>query len=55
MLGRTGVTSGREFTGGFAYVLDKERDFVDRYNHEFIYIHRVSPRAWESMCSICAA
>jgi len=24
-------------------VLDLERDFVDRYNHELIDIHRVSP------------
>jgi len=32
--GRTGVNFGAGFTGGFAYVLDLERDFVDRYNHD---------------------
>ena len=43
VLGRTGVNFGAGFTGGFAYVLDTERDFVDRYNHQLIDIHRVSP------------
>ena len=43
VLGRTGVNFGAGFTGGFAYVLDMDRDFVDRYNHELIDIHRVSP------------
>jgi glutamate synthase (NADPH) large chain len=43
VIGRTGVNFGAGFTGGFAYVLDMERDFVDRYNHELIDIHRVSP------------
>ncbi len=43
VLGRTGVNFGAGFTGGFAYILDMERDFVDRYNHELIDIHRVSP------------
>jgi glutamate synthase (NADPH) large chain len=43
VLGRTGVNFGAGFTGGFAYVLDMERDFVDRYNHDLIDIHRISP------------
>jgi glutamate synthase (NADPH/NADH) large chain len=43
VLGRTGVNFGAGFTGGFAYVLDLERDFVDRYNHDLIDINRVSP------------
>ncbi len=43
VLGHTGVNFGAGFTGGFAYVLDLERDFVDRYNHDLIDIHRVSP------------
>jgi glutamate synthase (NADPH/NADH) large chain len=43
VLGRTGVNFGAGFTGGFAYVLDLERDFVDRYNHELIDINRISP------------
>jgi glutamate synthase (NADPH) large chain len=28
-------------TGGFAYVLDEKRGFVDRYNHELIDINRI--------------
>jgi glutamate synthase (NADPH) large chain len=43
VLGTTGVNFGAGFTGGFAYVLDMERDFVDRYNHDLIDINRVSP------------
>jgi glutamate synthase (NADPH) large chain len=42
VLGRTGVNFGAGFTGGFAYVLDMQRDFVDRYNHELIDILRLS-------------
>jgi len=34
-------------TGGFAYVLDIDRDFVDRYNHELIDIHRITPESME--------
>jgi len=48
VLGRTGVNFGAGFTGGFAYVLDLERDFVDRYNHDLIDIHRVSPEGMGS-------
>lgn len=47
VLGRTGVNFGAGFTGGFAYVLDLDRDFVDRYNHELIDIHRLSPEGME--------
>jgi glutamate synthase (NADPH/NADH) large chain len=42
VLGRTGLNFGAGFTGGFAYVLDLDRDFVDRYNHELIDIHRIN-------------
>ncbi|MGO9596210.1 MAG: glutamate synthase large subunit [Steroidobacteraceae bacterium] len=42
VLGRTGVNFGAGFTGGFAYVLDQAHDFVDRYNHELIDIHRLT-------------
>ncbi len=42
VLGRTGVNFGAGFTGGFAYVLDLDRCFVDRYNHELIDIHRIN-------------
>ena len=48
VLGRTGLNFGAGFTGGFAYVLDLERDFVDRYNHELIDIHRITPEGMES-------
>jgi glutamate synthase (NADPH) large chain len=48
VLGRTGVNFGAGFTGGFAYVLDLERDFVDRYNHELIDISRLQPEAMQS-------
>jgi len=48
VLGRTGVNFGAGFTGGFAYVLDLDRDFVDRYNHELIDIHRLSPEGMDS-------
>ena len=39
--GRTGANFGAGFTGGFAYVLDMERDFVDGYNDDRFDIHRV--------------
>ena len=47
VLGRTGVNFGAGFTGGFAYVLDMDRDFVDRYNHELVDIHRISMEGTE--------
>src|SRR6516164_4136743 len=48
VLGRAGVNFGAGFTGGFAYVLDLERNFVDRYNHELIDISRIHPEAMQS-------
>ncbi|MCH9694255.1 MAG: glutamate synthase large subunit [Gammaproteobacteria bacterium] len=48
VLGKTGVNFGAGMTGGFAYVLDVDRDFVDRYNHELIDIHRISPENMEA-------
>jgi len=41
VLGPTGFNFGAGMTGGFAFVLDLENDFVDRYNHELIDIHRI--------------
>ena len=41
VLGKAGVNFGAGMTGGFAYVLDEERSFVDAYNHELIDIHRI--------------
>ena len=48
VLGRSGVNFGAGMTGGFAYVLDMDRDFVDRYNHELIDIHRITPESMEA-------
>ncbi|MEQ1440518.1 glutamate synthase large subunit [Fontimonas sp. SYSU GA230001] len=48
VLGRTGVNFGAGMTGGFAYVLDEKRSFVDRYNHELIDIHRVVSESMEA-------
>jgi glutamate synthase (NADPH) large chain len=47
VLGPTGLNFGAGFTGGFAYVLDAERGFVDRYNHELVDITRLSPEGME--------
>ncbi|MGB0514192.1 MAG: glutamate synthase large subunit, partial [Wenzhouxiangellaceae bacterium] len=48
ILGPTGINFGAGMTGGFAYVLDLERDFVDRYNHELIEIHHISAESMEN-------
>ncbi|HJO36780.1 MAG TPA: glutamate synthase large subunit [Gammaproteobacteria bacterium] len=48
VLGSTGVNFGAGMTGGLAYVLDMERTFVDRHNHELIDIHRVGTEQMEA-------
>ncbi len=48
VLGQTGVNFGAGMTGGFAYVLDLENNFVDRYNHELIDVHRISTEITEA-------
>jgi glutamate synthase (NADPH/NADH) large chain len=48
VLGRTGVNFGAGMTGGFAYVLDEGRDFVDRCNHELVDINRITPESMEA-------
>jgi glutamate synthase (NADPH/NADH) large chain len=48
VLGPTGVNFGAGMTGGFAYVLDIDRRFVDRYNHELIDIHRINSESLEA-------
>ncbi|MFP5302366.1 glutamate synthase large subunit [Cobetia sp. SIMBA_158] len=48
VLGETGVNFGAGMTGGFAYVLDENRDFVDKYNHELVEIHRINTEAMEA-------
>ena len=41
VLGDTGVNFGAGMTGGFAYVLDMDHQFVDRYNHQLVDIDRI--------------
>ena len=48
VLGRCGVNFGAGLTGGFAYVLDLDRNFVDHYNHDLIDIHRIKPESMEA-------
>jgi glutamate synthase (NADPH/NADH) large chain len=47
VLGKVGLNFGAGMTGGFAYVLDIERDFVDCYNHELVDLLRISPEGME--------
>ncbi|TDT37045.1 glutamate synthase domain-containing protein 2 [Halospina denitrificans] len=47
VLGETGQNFGAGMTGGFAYVLDDSRTFVDKYNHELVEIHRISSEHME--------
>ena len=47
VLGPTGYNFGAGMTGGFAYVLDQENAFVDKYNHELVDIQRVSTEQME--------
>jgi len=47
VLGKTGVNFGAGMTGGFAYIFDQQRNFVDCYNHELIDIHRVVAESME--------
>ncbi len=48
VLGPTGVNFGAGMTGGFAYVLDQDRGFIDRYNSELVEIHRVNSEYMEA-------
>ena len=48
VLGRSGLNFGAGMTGGFAYVLDLERNFFDRYNHELVDINRISLEGMEN-------
>jgi glutamate synthase (NADPH/NADH) large chain len=47
VLGRSGANFGAGMTGGIAYVLDLEREFVDRYNHELVDILRIAGDGFE--------
>jgi glutamate synthase (NADPH/NADH) large chain len=48
VLGKTGVNFGAGMTGGFAYVLDMDRGFVDRYNSELVEIQRITTEEMEA-------
>jgi glutamate synthase (NADPH/NADH) large chain len=47
VLGQTGHNFGAGMTGGFAYVLDLDKGFVDRYNHELVEVHRIRKEGME--------
>jgi glutamate synthase (NADPH/NADH) large chain len=48
ILGNTGLNFGAGMTGGIAYVLDLDRNFIDRVNKELIDIHRITDESMES-------
>ena len=48
VLGKAGVNFGAGMTGGFAYVLDEDRSFIDRYNSELVEICRISSEYMEA-------
>ena len=48
VLGHAGLNFGAGMTGGFAFVLDLDRTFFDRYNHELIDLHRIHTEAMEA-------
>ena len=47
VLGTTGLNFGAGMTGGFSFVLDLDKVFVDRYNHELVDIHRITTEPME--------
>ncbi len=48
VLGKTGYNFGAGMTGGFAYVLDEDNTFFDRYNHELVEIQRINNEEMEA-------
>jgi glutamate synthase (NADPH/NADH) large chain len=48
ILGNTGLNFGAGMTGGIAYVLDLDKNFIDRVNKELIDIHRITDESMES-------
>ena len=48
VLGKTGHNFGSGMTGGFAYVLDMDGDFVDCLNNELVNIHRITGESMEA-------
>lgn len=51
VLGKTGINFGAGMTGGFAYVLDQDRGFIDRYNPELIELERIGSEYSEGYAS----
>ena len=51
VLGDVGYNFGAGMTGGFAFVLDSDRTFVDKYNPELVEIHRISSESSEGYAS----
>ena len=47
VLGKTGHNFGSGMTGGFAYVLDMDSNFVDCLNNELVNIHRITGESME--------
>ena len=47
VLGNTGVNFGAGMTGGFAYVYDEKRNFLDKYNRELVEIERINTERFE--------
>jgi len=47
VLGETGVNFGAGMTGGFAFILDMDKSFVDKINHELVDLHRISDESME--------
>jgi len=47
VLGDTGLNFGAGMTGGFSFILDMDKGFVDRYNHELVDIHRITTEPME--------
>ncbi len=48
ILGPTGVNFGAGMTGGFAFALDLQNNFVDHYNNELVDIHRIDTEDTEA-------
>ena len=48
VLGKTGYNFGAGMTGGFAYVLDQDNTFFDRYNNELVELERINAEDMEA-------
>ncbi|MEW5755687.1 MAG: glutamate synthase large subunit [Pseudomonadota bacterium] len=48
ILGPVGVNFAAGMTGGFAFVLDEDNTFVDRYNNELVDIHRITTETMDA-------